>query len=1836
LSFNSHSLREKILKQSKNFTILFNNYLKIKTPKMRKIYLLFMAICCYTTGSFAQITIAGSTGTANGIYTSFTNVLGAFAALNTAGSHNPADVITISVTADVLTEAGTNALNAGTWASITVTPVGARTISGTTLAAAPLQIIDFNGADNVTINGINSGGNSLTIANLSILNTSGTSTIRFIGGATNNTITNCFIQGSGTQSVATNGANIFFSTDAVTAAGNDNNTISNNDIGPAGANLPTKAILGNGSTTTTAIGNSGIVINNNNIHDYFGAAVTSAGIATNGGCNTWSITNNRFYQTGTRTWTTGALHNAINIANTTATSGAQGFTITGNIVGYASNTQTGTYTLTGSTGSFRGIVFNGITAGTVSNINSNTVAAVSVTGVTSSGTSSSAPFMGIYITNGLANTNSNTFGSQVATGSLVYATTSASAADMQAIFNFSVDAWTANTNNIGGLTASNAGAGAANAYGLRLNTSSGVTTTLNGNTIGGSVANSIQSTSTATGAQVAGIFVSTSIATVSNNTIRNLTAAGGTGTTTAASVIGIDFISATPINTASQNTIFNLSNTNAAAATTVTGIQFTGAAAGNVVQRNLIYDLSSATTSITAEVNGIRVAGGTTIYRNNMIRLGAGIANALGSAATNSGTSGLNGINEALGTNSFFHNSVYLEGAPTAGVGASFAFNGVQTVNTRSFRDNIFFNARSNSGATGKHYAIKINGTVVNPTGLTINNNVYFANGTGAIFGFYNSLDVTNLAGWKAAVGQDAGSFESNPQYNAPGAATPDLHLHPTNPTVAEGNGVDVGVTDDYDGQTRASFTPVDIGADCGNFVGIDLAAPSITSITLLGTNCDVVTRTVTVLLTDVTGVDNAGLQPRIYFRKNAGAYFSAAGSLTSGTVNSGTWTFTITYATVGGVVAADVISYFIVAQDVSAPPNVGGSPSGGLVLTDVNTVTTPPTVPLSYTIQSTLAAGTYLVGTGQVSPNFATLTAAVAAYNNSCLGGAIVFELQDATYTTAPAGAGEVYPITINANPDASSTKTLTIKPKAGVSITMTGSTASSMFVLNDADFVTIDGSSTGASAAACSIGGNAAIRELTFQNTNVGTSAVVLSIQSGVNGAKNNTIKNVNVLGQDPTTTLIGISLGGNTPGTSGTDNDNNRVENCSVKRSIFGIYSAGISLANQNLGTVITKNDLSALTTDRIRRVGIVVFNENGVQITENSVAVETNESADAIGIGLGNQSIDATTTTSGGVTNALVSHNKINGIASLSAVGFSAAGISVAGAVGGANTISNNMITGVSAPATAPDLVAGIFVVGVTGADTRLYFNSVSMTGDRGTVSAQMPAYGIAITGTDPTVDLRNNILYTTQIASGGGVDAKSYAIGMVSTTFVNLNSNYNIFWSAGANAGGYRTGSLGAAAGTSYAVLAAWAAAVADDANSQEVSPPFVSDLNNLHLLPSGSCVTTAKGISITGITTDFDCNSRNTVPFIGAHEAYEPATATTVISNNNDERTYTISGATDLLFDCRLIANIAPGSVAGRMRAKTNITAAGTNGLEPYGPRQTVLEPTTDGTATVKLYFKQTDFDAYNTYVTTGSLPYQPVPLDVADVAGNAANVIIRQYHGVNATFAVNTGTELLTPTSVVYDAAGDNGTGWWVVTVNAGAFSLFNQTSKVIITPVTITNVRGEITGATNTVYWTTVTEQNNRKFVVEKSLTGSNFTPIGEVASRAVNGNSNTSLNYNFVDANPVNGKQYYRLQMVDNAGNKTYSAIVTLRRGAGKLEIVDVHPNPTTGTVYFNILGNNSNVTIAVRDLSGKEVLRKGLVTSNNFSIDFSKLANGIYMLEAIDVQNGEKAVFKVMKN
>ena len=141
--------------------------------------------------------------------TLYINVKGAFDAIN-AGIHQGA--INISVVCDtvepvsaVLNASGTGAAS---YTSVLMTPVGARTVSGA--LAAPL--IDLNGADNVTINGLNAAGNSLTLTNPSTSAVAGTSTVRFINGATSDLVTNCSVRGSSTGHWPLRCGNVLFST----------------------------------------------------------------------------------------------------------------------------------------------------------------------------------------------------------------------------------------------------------------------------------------------------------------------------------------------------------------------------------------------------------------------------------------------------------------------------------------------------------------------------------------------------------------------------------------------------------------------------------------------------------------------------------------------------------------------------------------------------------------------------------------------------------------------------------------------------------------------------------------------------------------------------------------------------------------------------------------------------------------------------------------------------------------------------------------------------------------------------------------------------------------------------------------------------------------------------------------------------------------------------------------------------------------------------------------------------------------------------------------------------------------------------------------------------------------------------------------------------------------------------------------------------------------------------------------------------------------------------------------------------------------------------------------
>ena len=146
----------------------------------------------------------------------YPNLGAAFTAIN-GGAHG-AGAITVSIVGNTV-EAAPAILNGGVFTSCSITPNGARTVGGNFNEA----VIVLDGADNVSIDGLNTAGNSLTIANPNTGTAQGC--IRLSNGAQNNSLKNLVCNGVGVGTGQ--GGRTINIAQSTAAVGNNNNLIEN-------------------------------------------------------------------------------------------------------------------------------------------------------------------------------------------------------------------------------------------------------------------------------------------------------------------------------------------------------------------------------------------------------------------------------------------------------------------------------------------------------------------------------------------------------------------------------------------------------------------------------------------------------------------------------------------------------------------------------------------------------------------------------------------------------------------------------------------------------------------------------------------------------------------------------------------------------------------------------------------------------------------------------------------------------------------------------------------------------------------------------------------------------------------------------------------------------------------------------------------------------------------------------------------------------------------------------------------------------------------------------------------------------------------------------------------------------------------------------------------------------------------------------------------------------------------------------------------------------------------------------------------------------------------------
>jgi len=128
--------------------------------------------------------------------------------------------------------------------------------------------------------------------------------------------------------------------------------------------------------------------------------------------------------------------------------------------------------------------------------------------------------------------------------------------------------------------------------------------------------------------------------------------------------------------------------------------------------------------------------------------------------------------------------------------------------------------------------------------------------------------------------------------------------------------------------------------------------------------------------------------------------------------------------------------------------------------------------------------------------------------------------------------------------------------------------------------------------------------------------------------------------------------------------------------------------------------------------------------------------------------------------------------------------------------------------------------------------------------------------------------------------------------------------------------------------------------------------------------------------------------------------------------------------------------------------------------------------------------------------------------------------------------------------------------------------------------------------------VYWATKPEIQNRYFVVQRRLiTETAFTDRDTIASKAVNGSSFVSLNYNINDPNSYSGTSFYRLMLVNYSGNKTYSNVVAVG-GVPDNFGWTLWPNPTPGKFFVGISRPSAVREVMIWDIVGRMLHREAV--------------------------------------
>jgi hypothetical protein len=166
---------------------------------------------------------------------------------------------------------------------------------------------------------------------------------------------------------------------------------------------------------------------------------------------------------------------------------------------------------------------------------------------------------------------------------------------------------------------------------------------------------------------------------------------------------------------------------------------------------------------------------------------------------------------------------------------------------------------------------------------------------------------------------------------------------------------------------------------------------------------------------------------------------------------------------------------------------------------------------------------------------------------------------------------------------------------------------------------------------------------------------------------------------------------------------------------------------------------------------------------------------------------------------------------------------------------------------------------------------------------------------------------------------------------------------------------------------------------------------------------------------------------------------------------------------------------------------------------------------------------------------------------------------------------------------------------------------------------PITLARLSATPEKKDITISWTTASEINNEGFEIQRSSDNRSWEGIAFVKGA---GNSNSLLNYSYIDKGLFPQRYYYRLKQVDIDKKYKFSTIVTATiDGKPESSLGQNYPNPFRGeTLIPYTIGKTTRVNLSIFDLNGRamKVLVNGMQDAGSHNLYFytGSLPAGVY--------------------